>query len=77
MESESCFTTEGDIAYIRVRSPHGPVRSEEGLRDDDEMTGALVGADRGLVGVNGPAWRDVEALPRIHGRRTRIERQPA
>jgi hypothetical protein len=39
MESESYYTTDGDTAYIRVRSPHGPLRSEEqpwGLRDDDE-----------------------------------------
>ena len=48
MESESYYTTDGDIAYIRVRSPHGPVRSEEqewGLRDYDERTGDLVGLE--------------------------------
>lgn len=48
MVSESYYTTDGDIAYIRVRSPHGPVRSEEqpwGLRDYDEQTGDLVGLE--------------------------------
>jgi uncharacterized protein YuzE len=48
MESESYYTTDSDIAYIRVRSPHGPVRSDEqpwGLRDYDEQTGDLVGLE--------------------------------
>ena len=48
MEAESYYTSDGDIAYIRVRSPHGPVRSEEqpwGLRDYDEQTGDLVGIE--------------------------------
>ena len=39
MESESYYASEGDIAYIRVRSPQGRVTSEEeewGLRDFDE-----------------------------------------
>jgi uncharacterized protein YuzE len=29
MDFESYYTAEGDIAYIRVRSAHGSVRSEE------------------------------------------------
>jgi hypothetical protein len=46
MEPESYYTADGDIAYIRVRSPRGPVRSEQqpwGLHDYDEQTGDLVG----------------------------------
>ncbi|MEJ7786474.1 MAG: DUF2283 domain-containing protein [Solirubrobacteraceae bacterium] len=48
MESESYYANDGDIAYIRVRSPHGLVRSEEqawGLCDYDEQTGDLVGLE--------------------------------
>ena len=48
MEAESHYASDGEIAYIRVRSPHRPVRSEEqpwGLRDFDEQTGVLVGLE--------------------------------
>jgi len=50
MEPDSCHTTDGDIAYIRIRSPHGQVCSEEqpwDLRDYDEQTGDLVGLEGG------------------------------
>ena len=78
MEPESYYTSGGDIAYIRVRSPQGRVTSEDerwGLRDFDE-TGALVGlevwsASKVLLGEL------IAALPRLEGRGTAIERQPA
>ena len=79
MESESYYTIDGDIAYIRVRSPHGPVRSEEldwGLRDYDEETGDLVGLEVWSASKVLPKEL-VDALPRIEGRGTRVERQPA
>ena len=79
MESESYYTTDGDIAYIRVRSPHGPVRSEEqpwGLRDYDEQTGDLVGLEVWCASEVLPEEL-VAALPRLEGRGTSIERQPA
>jgi uncharacterized protein YuzE len=79
MESESYYTIDGDIAYIRVRSPHGPVRSEEqpwGLRDYDEQTGDLVGLEVWSASKVLPAEL-VAALPRLEGRGTSIERQPA
>ena len=55
MESGSYFTPDVDIAYIRIRSPRGPVRSDEqtwGLRDYDEQTGDL-GRARSLVDLEG------------------------
>lgn len=79
MESESYYTTEGDIAYIRVRSPHGAVRSEEqpwGLRDYDDETGELVGLEVWSASEVLPKEL-VDALPRLEGRGTAIERQPA
>ena len=79
MESESYYTTDGDIAYIRIRSPQGPVRSEEqpwGLRDYDEQTGDLVGLEVWSASKVLPEEL-VAALPRLEGRGTRIERQPA
>ncbi len=79
MESESYYTTEGDIAYIRVRSQHGPVRSEEqewGLRDYDEQTGDLVGLE--IWSASKVLSKDVvDALPRLEGRGASVERQPA
>jgi uncharacterized protein YuzE len=79
MESKSYYTTEGDIAYIRVRSPHGPVRSEEqewGLRDYDEQTGDLVGLE--IWSASKVLSKDVvDALPRLEGRGASVERQPA
>lgn len=76
MESESYYTTDGDIAYIRVRSPHGPVRSEEqewGLRDYDEQTGALVGIE--VWSASEVLSKDVvDALPRLEGRATPVAR---
>lgn len=79
MESESYYTTDGDIAYIRVKSPHGPVRSEEqdwGLRDYDEQTGDLVGIE--IWSASKLLSKEVvDALPRLEGRGTSIERQPA
>jgi len=73
------YTVEGDIVYIRVRSPHGSVRSEEhewGLRDYDEDTGELVGLEVWSASKVLPQEL-VEALPRLDGRGTTIERQPA
>lgn len=79
MDSESYYTVEGDIAYIRVRSPHGSVRSEElewGLRDYDEETGDLVGLEVWSASKVLPREL-VDALPRLDGRGTTIARQPA
>lgn len=79
MESQSYYTTDGDIAYIRVRSPHGSVRSEEqewGLRDYDQKTGELVGLEVWSASKVLPREL-VEALPRLDGRGTTIARQPA
>jgi uncharacterized protein YuzE len=79
VESESYYTTDGDIAYIRVRSPHGPVRSQAepwGLRDYDEQTGALVGLEVWSASKVLPS-EVVDALPRLEGRGTSMERQPA
>jgi uncharacterized protein YuzE len=78
METESYYTSEGDIAYIRVRPPQGRVTSEEegwGLRDFDE-TGALVGLEVWSASKVLPREL-VDALPRLEGRGTAIERQPA
>jgi uncharacterized protein YuzE len=78
MESESYYTSQGDIAYIRVRPPQGRVTSEEeqwGLRDFDE-TGALVGLEVWSASKVLPREL-VDALPRLEGRGTAIERQPA
>jgi uncharacterized protein YuzE len=78
METESYYTSDGDIAYIRVRSPQGRVTSEEehwGLRDFDE-TGTLVGLEVWSASKVLPREL-VDALPRLEGRGTAIERQPA
>lgn len=79
MESESYYTSDGDIAYIRVRPPRGRVRAEEeawGLRDYDEETGDLVGLEVWSASKVLPADL-IDALPRLDGRGTVIERQPA
>ena len=79
MEAESYYASDGDIAYIRVRSTHGPVRSEEqpwGLRDFDEQTGVLVGLEVWSASHVLPEEL-VAALPRLDGGGARIERQPA
>jgi len=79
MESESYYTIDGDIAYVCVRSPHGPVRSEEqawGLHDYDEQTGDLVGLEVWSASKVLPKEL-VDALPRLEGRGTSTERQPA
>ena len=79
MEAESYYASDGDIVYIRVRSPHGPVRSEEqpwGLRDFDEQTGILVGLEVWAASHVLPEEL-VAALPRLDGRATSIDRQPA
>ena len=79
MEAESYYASDGDIAYIRVRSPRGPVRSEEqpwGLRDLDEQTGVLVGLEVWSASHVLPEEL-VAALPRLDGGGARIERQPA
>lgn len=76
---ESCYASDGDIAYIRVRAPHGPVRSEErdwGLRDYDETTGELVGLEVWEASKVLPQDL-VEALPRPDQRGTRIAHRPA
>jgi uncharacterized protein YuzE len=78
METESYYTSDGDIAYIRVRAPQGRVTSEEeqwGLRDFDE-TGALVGLEVWSASKVLPREL-VDALPRLEGRGMAIERQPA
>ena len=79
MKAESYYTSDGDIAYIRVRPLRGRVRSEEqplGLRDLDERTGELVGLE---VWSASHVLADelVASLPRLDGRGTSIERQPA
>ena len=79
MESESYYKSDGDIAYIRVRSPHGPVRSEGqpgGLR-------AATSGRRSRLGLE--VWsaskvlpeKLVAAPPRLEGRGTGVEHQPA
>ncbi len=78
MESESYYTSDGDIAYFRVRAPRGRVTSEEekwGLRDFDEK-GALVGLEVWSASKVLPREL-IDALPRLEGRGTAIERQPA
>ncbi len=77
MGAESYYASEGDIAYIRVRSPQGGVTSEEepwGLRDFDE-TGVLVGLEVWSASKVLPREL-IRALPRLEGRGTTIERQP-
>ncbi len=79
MESESYYANVGDIAYIRVRFPHGPVRSEErawGLCDYDEQTGDLVGLEIWSASKVLPEEL-VVALPQVEGRGTSMDRQPA
>lgn len=78
MESESYYAVVGDVAYIRVRPAQGRVTSEEeawGLRDFDE-SGALVGLEVWSASKVLPREL-VDALPRLDGRGTAIERQPA
>lgn len=79
MEPESYYTIDGDIAYIRVRSPRGPVRSEEqpwGLRDYDQKSGDLIGLEVWSASKVLPETL-VAALPRLDGRGRSIGRQPA
>jgi uncharacterized protein YuzE len=79
METESYYSAEGDIAYIRVRSPHGSVRSHEeawGLRELDAETGELVGLEVWAASRVLPKEL-VEALPHLDGRGMAIEPQPA
>lgn len=79
METESYYSSEGDIAYIRVRSPQGPVRSQEedwGLRELDAETGELVGLEIWSASVVLPEEL-VAALPHLDGRGMAIEPQPA
>lgn len=79
MESESYYTSDGDIAYFRVRSPHGSVRSEEepwGLREYDAETGELVGLEVWSASTVLPQEL-VAALPRLDGRSSVAEGQPA
>ncbi len=76
MEAESYYASDGDIAYVRVRSPHGSVRSEEqprSLRDFDEHTGVLVGLEVCSASHVLPEEL-VAALPWPDGGRARIER---
>jgi uncharacterized protein YuzE len=70
MKAESYYTPDGDIAYIRVRFTHGPVRSDEhawGLQDYDDQTGDLVGLEVWSASKVLPA-EIVAALPRLAGR---------
>lgn len=60
-------------------SPHGPLRSEEqpwGLRDYDEQTGELIGLEVWAVSKVLPEEL-IATLPRLDGRGTNGERQPA
>lgn len=69
-EPESYYTPDGDIAYIRIRSRRGSVRSDEqawGLLDYDEQTGDLVGLEVWSASRVLPAEL-VAALPRLDGR---------
>lgn len=66
MKPDSYYTSEGDIAYIRVRTPEGQVSSEEkpwGLLDFDEA-GDLVGIEIWGASKMLPA-EIVDALPRL------------
>jgi uncharacterized protein YuzE len=70
MKPESYYTPEGNIAYVRVRFAHGPVRSVEppwGLQDYDEETGDLVGLEVWSASKMLPA-EIVAALPCLAGR---------
>ena len=78
MESESYYTSDGDIAYIRVRSPHGPVRSEEqpwGLRTTTSRQAISSGSKCGRP--RGPPRGARRGAPASGRTRTSIERQPA
>ena len=80
MRTESYYSVDTDIAYIRVRPPRGTVRSEAaeawGLRDFDELTGELVGLE--VWSASKVLPKDlVEALPRLEGRGPAAEPQPA
>ncbi len=79
METESYYSSEGDIAYIRVRSSLGSVRSKPetwGLREFDEETGELVGLE--VWSASRVLPQDlVEALPRLEGRGIAVDPQPA
>ena len=79
MEAESYDASDGDIAYVRVKPPHGSVRSEErpwGLRDFDEQTAVLVGSEVWAASHVLPEEL-VAALPRLDGGWAMIMRQPA
>lgn len=72
MKPESYYTPDGDIAYIRVRFAHGPLRSDEhpwGLQDYDEETGDHVGLEVWSASKVLPA-DIVAALPCLAGRGT-------
>jgi uncharacterized protein YuzE len=80
MKPSSYYTSDGDIAFIFVRPPHGEVHSNEepwGLRDFDE-TGELVGIELWGASKRLPPEL-IDALPRLNGTRVVIERrtQPA
>jgi len=58
MDFHSYYAPDGDIAYIRVRTPTGTVRSQEepwGVRDYDRGSGQLVGIE---------VWAATKVLPR-------------
>ncbi len=78
MKPDSYYTPDGDIAYLRVRDPEGTVSSREeswGLRDYDDR-GELVGIE--IWGASERLPKEVlDALPRLEGHGSTVERQPA
>lgn len=76
MKPESYYAPDGDIVYLRVRNLKRVVNSREeswGLRDYDER-GELVGIEIWAASERLP--RDVvDALPRLEGAGSHVERQ--
>ncbi len=76
VKPSSYYSSDGDIAYISVRSARGPVRTERDewrLLDYDRETGELVGIEVWKASTVLPTEL-VEALPRLDGRRTVLDR---
>ena len=79
MDRDSSYNTpDGDIDYLRVARHEGRVRSRRepwGVDDYDEG-GALVGVEIWAASERLPREL-IAALPRVEGRSTPTERQPA
>lgn len=78
MKPSSYYSSEGDIVYIGVRAPRGPVcteHDEKGLRDYDAETGELIGVELWNASTTLPAEL-IEILPRLDGRRTVLDQSP-